>query len=302
MKKYMLALAAATLSSAAAFADTADVVAEPVDTVLHVKNVNTVVITESASGVSVEVKGIGDDDAFQTTCDIPYEKDGVIKTHQSFSMPLSLVLSRSQDILGMFQGLHFGFTGAIDAPAEMNTQMGKSFEIGVDNLIYYGHRFGASGRNMVQVGVGINWRNYRMTGKNRFDMDGDNVLVTSYPEDAEGKFSRIKVFSLTFPIAYSYRTPVKALGKSNLGFKLSAMLNWNSHASMLTQYVLADGSKVKEKYDRIGQRKFSVDIQLGVQVAPAVCLYVKYTPFNLFKSGTTSPKFQTISTGVSLGF
>lgn len=200
----------------------------------------------------------------------------------------------------MFQGLHFGFTGAIDAPAEMNTQMGKSFEIGVDNLIYYGHSFGASGRNMIQVGMGINWRNYRMTGENRFDMDGDNVLVTGYPEDAEGKFSRIKVFSLTFPIAYSYRTPVKALGKSNLGFKLSAMLNWNSHASMLTQYVLADGSKVKEKYDRIGQRKFSVDIQLGVQVAPAVCLYVKYTPFDLFKSGTTSPKFQTISTGVRL--
>lgn len=83
MKKYILALAAATLSSAAAFADTANVVAEPADTVLHVKNVNTVVITESASGVSVEVKGTENDEAFQTTCDIPYDKDGVIKTHQS---------------------------------------------------------------------------------------------------------------------------------------------------------------------------------------------------------------------------
>jgi len=302
MKKYICALAAAVISSAAAFAACGNDVSEPVDTVLHVKNASAVVITENASGVSVDVKGLENDEAFHTTCDIPYEKDGVIKTHQSFSMPLSLMLSRSQDVIGMFQGLHFGFTGAVDAPSEMNTQMGKSFEIGIDNLIFYGHQFGPSGRSMIQVGMGINWRNYRMTGDNRFDMSDGNVIITGYPEDTEGNFSRVKVFSLTFPIAYSYRTPVKALGKSHLGFKLAAMLNWNSHASMLTQYLIEDGTKVKENHDRIGHRKFSVDVQLGVQVAPAVCLYVKYTPFDLFKSGTSSPKFHTISTGVSLGF
>lgn len=301
MKKYILALSAAVFSAAAAAASTPDVT-EPADTLLYVRNASRVVITESIDGVNVNVKGSGNDDNFQTSCSLPYENDAVIKTHQSFSMPLSLMLSRSHDMIGLFQGLHFGFTGAIDAPSAMDTQMGKSFEIGIDNLIFYGHSFGPSGRNMIQVGMGINWRNYRMTGENRFDMDGDNVVITGYPEDAEGKFSRVKVFSLTFPISYSYSTPVKAIGKSNLGFKVSALLNWNSHASMLTHYQLADGTKVKENYDRIGQRKFSVDIQLGVQVAPAVCLYVKYSPFDLFKSGTASPKFQTISTGVSLGF
>ena len=63
-----------------------------------------------------------------------------------------------------------------------------------------------------------------------------------------------------------------------------------------------DGDKVKENYDRIGHRKFSIDLQLGVQVACGVCLYVKYSPYEFFKSSITSPKFQTISTGISFGF
>lgn len=304
MRKYILAAAFVSLVGVTAFAaqfeDESNV--QPADTVLHVKNAEVVVITENAAGVSVDVKGIEGDNGFQTSCSLPYDNNSVIKSHQNFSMPFNLSVNRCSNLIGMLQGVHFGFTGAVDAPAAMDTQMGKSFEIGIDNIIFYGHKFGTSKRNMVQVGMGVNWRNYRMTGMNRFDMVDGNVVVTGYPEDADGKFSRVKVFSLCFPIAYTYYSPVKALGKSHLAFKLSAVLNWNSHASMLTQYELADGTKVKENYDRIGQRKFSVDVMLGVQVAPAIGLYFKYSPYDVFKSDTASPKFRTISTGITLGF
>lgn len=306
MKKYILAaILAATAVTSAGAASTANPdnhSNEPCDTVLQLKNATKVVITENAGGVNLDVKGMDNDADFQTSCLIPYDKDGIIKTHQTFDMPLSLAFSRMDEMIALISGLHFGFTGAVDAPAAMNTQMGKSFEIGIDNLIFYGFRFPSSHRNMIQVGMGINWRNYRMTGDNRFDMVDGNAVITGYPEDAEGKFSRIKVFSLGFPIAYSYDSPIKALGKSTLGFKLSAILNWNSHASMLTQYVLADGTKVKENHNRIGHRKFTVDLQLNVRVACSVSLYFKYTPFDFFKSDTASPKFHTISTGISLGF
>lgn len=302
MKRYILVAAATLLVATFAARANDNTVTQPCDTVLSVKNAEKVIITESASGVNVEVKGIESDPEFQTSCAIPYEKDGVIKTHQSFKMPMSMYLSRSKDFVGMIQGLHFGFVGAVDAPAEMNTQMGKSFEIGLDNIIFYGHCFGHNNRNMIQVGMGINWRNYRMTGMNRFNMEDGNVFISGYPEGADGKFSRIKAFSLSFPIAYTYYSPIKAIGKSRLGFKLAAILNWNSHASMLTQYELADGTKVKENFDKIGQRKFTVDVQLSVQVAHATALYIKYTPMDFFKSSVNAPKFQTISTGITLGF
>lgn len=304
MKKYILAAALVSFGGVTAFAAHVENESnvQPADTVLHVKNAEVVVITENASGVNVDVKGLEGDSGFQTSCSLPYDNNSVIKSHQSFTMPFNLSVNRYSDLIGMLQGVHFGFSGAVGAPAVMDTQMGKSFEIGIDNIIFYGHKFGRSKRNMVQVGMGVNLRNYRMTGVNRFDMSDGNVVVTDYPEGADGKFSRVEVFSLCFPIAYTYYSPVKALGKSHLAFKLSAVLNWNSHASMLTQYELADGTKVKENYDRIGQRKFSVDVMLGVQVAPAIGLYFKYSPCDVFKSGTTSPKFQSISTGISLGF
>lgn len=306
MKRYFLAagicLAAMTEMTAAPAANPLDDNTEATDTVLNIKNVETVVITESANGVRLDAKGIDDDPQFQTTCDIPYDKDAVIKTHQSFKMPICLSIDRMNNMISFISGIHFGFTGATGAPAVMDTQMGKSFEIGIDKLIFYGYRFPESHRNMIVVGMGINWRNYRMTGEHRFDMVDGQAVVTDYPEGTDGKFSRIKEFSLCFPIEYWYRSPLKVIGKSSLAFKVSAILNWNSHASMLTQYNLADGTKVKENYDRIGQRKFTVDLQLGVMVAPSVSLYFKYTPFDFFKDGASTLKFQTISTGISLGF
>lgn len=304
MKRYILAasLAMITAMSSSAAADNPETLTQPVDTVLCVNNASKVIVTENHTGVSVEVKGLDNDSTYHSTCILPYEGNTVIKSHQNFSMPFSLSVNQCDDMVGMINGVHFGFTGAVGAPAEMNTQMGKSFEIGIDNIIFYAHKFGASKRNMVQVGMGVNWRNYRMTGENRFDMDNGNAIVTGYPEGADGKFSRIKVFSLTFPVAYTYYSPIKAIGNSRLGFRVSALFNWNSHASMLTKYELADGTSVKENYDRIGHRKFSIDLQLGVQLAPGIGLYFKYSPYDLFKADTLSPKFRTISTGITLGF
>lgn len=304
INKYMLAasIALATSLSAAALPSNPDNVTEPVDTVLCVKNADCVIITENANGVSVDVKGIEKDSDFQTSYTLPYDKNSIIKSHQSFAMPFSLRVNQCNDLVAMINGLHFGFTGAVDGPDAMNTQMGKSFEIGIDNIIMYAHKFGASKRNAISVGMGVNWRNYRMTGENRFDMVDGRAVVTEYPEGADGKFSRIKVFSLSFPVAYTYISPVKALGKSQLGFKFATFFNWNSHASMLTKYELADGTKVKENYDRIGQHKFSIDFMVAVQVAPAISIYCKYSPYDVLKSSHSSLKFQTISTGISLGF
>lgn len=303
MKKYILTLSLAVVAAVAATAsDNKENNIVPVDTMLSVKNADNVIITESAEGVRVDIKGLESDSEFQNSYVLPYEANTIIKSHQKFTMPFSLVSSRTNNMVGIVQGVHFGFTGAVGAPSEMDTQMGKSFEIGIDNILFYRYQFGVSKRNAVQVGVSVNWRNYRMTGENRFAMNDDGIVsIAGYPEGIDGKFSRIKAFSLSFPVSYAYRSPIKAIGNANLGFKLSAIFNWNSHASMLTKYELADGTKVKENYDRIGHQKFSIDMMLNVQVAPSVSLYFKYSPYDFFKSGNGSPEFQTISTGIAIG-
>ncbi|MDE6317556.1 MAG: hypothetical protein K2L73_04060 [Muribaculaceae bacterium] len=299
MKKYILAAAFAIMSATAVMA--ADDNKEPNDTVLNVDTVYRVVVTESPAGLNVELNGTGADSTYTASYNVPYENNTTIKSHQNFTMPFGLRSASRQLTIGMVRDLHFGFTGAVGAPDAMDTQMGKSFEIGIGELIFFENCFGPSKRNALSVGMGINWRNYRMTGMNRFDMADDGVVVTDYPEDVIARYSRIKVFSLTFPVSYAYNSPIKAIGKSTLGFKVSGILNYNSHASMLTRYDLADGTKVKENYDRIGQRKFSIDIRLAVRIAPAVNLYFSYSPYNVLKSGHGSPQFNTISTGVSIG-
>lgn len=299
MKKYILAAAFAIMSATAVMA--ADDNTEPNDTVLNVDTVYRVVVTESPAGLNVELNGTGADSTYTASYNVPYESNTTIKSHQNFTMPFSLraANSRSSVVLGL--NPHFGFTGAVGAPAGMDTQMGKSFEIGLGEIIGFQYCLGAHNQNILSVGMGVNWRNYRMTGMSRFDMDNGAVVVTDYPEDVNARFSRIKVFSLTFPISYSYTTPIKAIGKTNLGFRLSGILNYNSHASMLTRYDLADGTKVKENYDRIGQNKFSIDFRLSVHIADYVNLYFTYSPYNVLKSGNGSPQFNTISTGISFG-
>lgn len=299
MKRYILAASFALLTAVAGYSSESN--SEPVDTVLCVNNVSNVVVTESHAGLSVDISGAEADSTYTTTYEVIYDGNAIIKSHQNFSMPFALQASKSDLVIGLVRDLHFGFTGAVDAPAAMDTQMGKSFEIGIGELLFFEHSFGPSRRNAVSLGMGINWRNYRMTGMNRFDMVDGAVAVTGYPDDVEARYSRIKVFSLAFPVSYAYTTPVKAIGKTNLGFKLSGILNYNSHASMLTRYDLADGTKVKENYDRIGQRKFSIDIRLAVHIAPAVNLYFTYSPYNVLKRGCGSLQFNTISTGISIG-
>ena len=302
MKKYILAAAIAAISATTGMA--ADGNTEPNDTVLSVETVYRVVVTESPEGLNVNLKGCGEDSTYTASYSVPYESNTTIKSHQNFATPMGLYSARAKgcdDMVCILRDLHAGFTGAVGAPDAMDTQMGKSFELGIGELVAYQHNFGRSSRNAFSVGVGINWRNYRMTGMNRFDMVDDGVVVTDYPDDVVACYSRIKVFSMAFPISYYYNSPVRMLGKSTLAFKLSGILNYNSHASMQTRYDLADGTKVKENYDKIGQHKFSIDVRLSVRIAPGVGLYFTYSPYHVLKSSHGSPQFSTISTGISIG-
>ena len=115
---------------------------------------------------------------------------------------------------------------------------------------------------------------------------GMNVLER-LPEGASPNFSRVKVFSLNFPIRYQYQ------GR-RFGFSLGPVLNFNTYSSIKTKYKL-DGHKYKEKYKNAHPTPVTVDF-MGTVSTPIIDFYVKYSPFNVLKSDY-GLKFKTLSIG-----
>ena len=56
---------------------------------------------------------------------------------------------------------------------------------------------------LVSIGMGFDWRNYRVTNHKMFAKDGRGIItMQDYPEGVEPKFSRIHTFSLSVPLKY----------------------------------------------------------------------------------------------------
>lgn len=280
------------------------------DTVMIVNNPSQITITESPTSISLLVKGTEDDPSFMTSFTNEYQPNAKVTISQRFTPPPFITVSNNTKIdtgysrhaLTVLSGLHAGFCTPVNGPEGMPVEMGKSFEIGIDQLISYSLAFNRE-RSFLSIGLGINWRNYRMTANTRFIVDDETRAVTTgpFPEGTESRYSRLKVFSLGVPVLWTQKFPVRMIGKSTLAIKLGAILNWNSHASAVSCWYDPDGTSVKQGTKNIGQRRFTVDIMGAVRIAPAVGLYVKYSPMKFFKQGK-GPEFTTLSTGIYLGF
>lgn len=273
--------------------------AELSDTVFTHKGNSQVTIIESAEGLTVKTEGLPGENTPRTFT-IDYPRDGVVKSKQSIKNPLKFNgLGDGQNNVMLLNGLHFGFCG-LGGHDRPDIQMGKSFEIGIENLILYQRKL--ANCTALNIGMGINWRNYRITGtQTRFILDNGNITQGAYPEGCEGKYSHIKVFSLGFPITWYQTYPVSIFGKTDMATSLGVILNWNSHASLSTRYNTPDGIRAEYFNEHLGQRKFSVDLYAAVKIASHTGLYFKYSPQTLFKQGR-GPACRTFSTGITFLF
>lgn len=279
-------------------------ISEPVDTVMVIDNAPTVLLTESATGTTLKIFNENNDTIATYTMDNPV--DGSVTLKQSFAPPVfafGCQPSYKHSInIEMIGGIHFGFSGTLGAPAGLDIEMGKSYEIGIDNLLTCSFSVNRNNRNYLSLGMGVNWRNYRMTGNTRFIVDdAGNVTYGGYADDVLSRYSNVKVFSLGFPIMFSHKTNIKTLGPSTLRFKFGAILNWNSHASAVSAWTEADGTNARQSTSNLRQRKFTVDLMAAIGFAPTTGLYIKYSPMKLFPTDH-GPDFTTISTGIYFGF
>lgn len=296
MKKYILA-AVAMLCAAGARAS----VAQP-DTIIKINDASKVVITESPRGVNYNVLGAASDSAMVFNYTQHYSPDARVRTRQSrsfhfysISYPAGLGNSR-WDIFTA--GLGLGMVSAPGAPAGMQLELGKSFEINWLNAI--GVRYRTPWNANVSLGMGFAWRNYRSTtALARMVPHDGNVCFEPWAEGSNGHHTAIKVFSMQFPLLYTQFAGVDILG-SNLLFSAGAVLGVSTYASVKNGWTDQSGQAVRECFHGVGQRKVTVDF-LGVAGTHLVGVYVRYSPQSVL-TGEISPRFSSLSFGLMLAF
>lgn len=264
---------------------------ETVTTILGAKNI---VITENANGLKAVVETENDSLVFEQS----YQPDATVVSHLN-SSGFSLIGSQNRkcdtsteswDMIS--NGLGFGFCSAPGVPGASGIEMGKSFEISWLNIIaaQATNRFG----NTFSIGVGINWRNYRTTLGNRFTVTDGQVGIGQYPEGAEPRLSRIKIFSVQFPMLYGQRLPF-GVSKERMMLRFGPIFNLNSHASVLTAW--RDGNQSSEhKVNGMNVRPFTIDLFASLHVWDFVSLYARYSPYNALTGHHLN--FHQFSTGI----
>ena len=183
-----------------------------------------------------------------------------------------------------------GFTCPTHVDERVDFSTFKSWEI-FATVLQLDHFLDRHERNKVSLGLGIDWRNYRMTDDQLFTKGPDgNVTVERFPLAYEPKFSRIKVFSLTATLRYEHEFA------DGFAIGFGPVVNFNTYASIKTRYKFL-GDKVKHMEKNIRQRPVTIDWMLNMTIAD-VPFYVKYSNDNVLKDGGV--RFRSLSFGLYL--
>ena len=278
MKKVLFAIffvAAALAVSAAAPADTVSTFVKP----------ERVTIVEGPDGARVDIRGRAYKASFSRATG-----GGVRHTSQSWRWTRN---KSGWDLTS--GGLVLGFVNTPGAPAAAGFEAGKSLEIGMLEAIAVMRRLGFGS---VSLGVGFDWRNYRSTTGTMFEARDGKVSVGRFDADTDYRYSRLKIFSLQFPLLYNCRAT--SAGTLPVFVHAGAIFNWNSHGSVKSAWRDGAGAKLQTSCNDIGQRKFSIDFLAGVSVQ-GVGAYVRYSPYKVL-TGASAPQFTSLSAGLMLLF
>lgn len=267
------------------------VMAEKQDTLVDVSHADRVVLTQNKSSFCVDIYGQPNNPDYHYRHTRMAANDASLDERAlgwDFGIPMKKEIKKREYKRWLSVGaIHFGFVNAIGAPKDMKVDMGSSYEIGFVPL-KLNRKWG---KDIFSIGLGFNWANYRLTGNSRFVTLNGRTTVETYPDGAAPDYSRIKVFSLNFPIEYSRRL------KHSWEVGVAAIVNFNTYASAETRYILND--KEEKAFNKhLHHKRFTIDLQGSVRWK-CIGAYVKYKPFQIFQKDF-GPKFSGLSTGITL--
>lgn len=265
------------------------------DTALFVKNAAKVIVSETPDALCVEVLDTTGSEPKTEVFTFPYEEGKKLNSSVFRTLPWKESNSGSQwDLCA--GGLGIGFVNACGAPSGPGPEMGKSFEFTIKEALAVSYSL-RNRRDRISAGIGMVWRNYKMTAENRFFITEEgNVGIGPYESALTSGSSQLKTFSLSFPITWHHKL------SKNQSFNLSVMLNANTYGSLKTSYKAAGNTKTEE-FTKISPliRKFSVDFMGSVHLFPGFSLYVRYSPMKVLKNGC-GPQFSPLSTGLLIWY
>ena len=187
--------------------------------------------------------------------------------------------------------LGFGLCYGANADYKGPQSVGSSWEIMW--TIAEIEKYGYGKHNGFSIGFGVNWRNFRIDGRSKFvKLDDGTITEEALPAGYDNDFSRIKVFSLTIPVMWKYRT-------KQVTFGLGPVFNINTYASIKNRYWDADGEKHKQIFKKIHQRPITVDIMAEVSFHNWFSIYGKFSPMTILNSTYANDvNFQPVSFGI----
>lgn len=185
-----------------------------------------------------------------------------------------------------------GFINGVNEAEGVHLNMGQSIELELSNILTGYTHVGRNG--MLVTGLGIGWRNYRMTNRLMFAKHDDgSIAIEPYPEGAEPKFSRIHTFGFILPLKYYHK-----IGRGRHTYlAIGPELYYTPHACLKTRFRNEDGKqKLKDNYLHFNKVSIGVGAEIIVQ---SFGIYYKYNPFDVLDTDY-GPKFNTMTVGLKV--
>ncbi|MBR5277396.1 MAG: hypothetical protein IKU35_09730 [Bacteroidaceae bacterium] len=264
------------------------------DSTVVICHPDTVKITNNEQFIAIEVNNNGNE--YKLKRELTTEGVTVINEKQEWNFDIPFTNKRKKkeekrhnatmetNILCDMQ-FGIGLVTATNQAEGMDVKMANcGMEFTLNRLISIEYRL--TRNSVFETNFGVNWRNYRMKGENRFLKEGSHVVVAPYPDGADINFSRLKIFSLTTEVMLRRKC-----------FGIGAVVNFNTHGSLKTRYRVGD-ERFKETSNNIHQNAVTIDYKAEMRIKD-ISFYFKYSPVNMLDT-SYGPKFHSMSAGMML--
>ena len=266
------------------------------DTIIDARNVHRLIVTQDST-TSIKILGMGEDSTYRQDLALfsdstrRFTASELLVNSMDFNFPLSKKSKHSKSRSSFCIGTpSLGWNLPINAPAHMGNSVGASVDIDWD-LAYFKQRL-RNRKHSFDFGLGLNWSNLKLTGKQRFEKTPDAILLSAYPAGSISDYSRLKTFGPYIPMRYNYEFAKKS------SVYLGVNVRFVTRSSIKTRYTDATGNRVKDFHRGIHTNILCPDIKAGIS-SHHVGVFVKYSPVSAFQK-EWGPQFQTFTVGITL--
>lgn len=185
-----------------------------------------------------------------------------------------------------------GFNAGISPDANFSTFKSLEATWNILNIEVEPYRRGRKALQRYEIGLALNYRNYRFDTNHMLAKDGaSKVVYGDIPMGVEDLKTNVNIFSLSVPIMFTQR-----LGhKSRYRLTVGPVVNFNVWGTITNDYTIGDYD-YEETIHGIGYRPITVDL-MGIIRYRWIGAYIKYAPMDVLKSGR-GLKFHSLSFGL----